>query len=224
MLFQNKKKEWCKMRKINTERVSTETGWKLMADICHKAESNELLRKALKKIANMNQKSLLAFLGEAQVIFGRLKKVVSNISLEATGFFNTRDFFKTKSEGGIFAYVDQDIFGWFDDEIKDSPAKEFAGYEFTEDITEESIVGDAKAGGIYEEMDFAHIRQVCERHFSGEKLLKEGGSANLFWTRNKNGELCWVGVWLSGDGWVVGVFKFNPSDGWGAGGQSFFRN
>ena len=213
------------MGKKNTEKVSTETGWKLIADICHKADGNELLRKALKKLANMNQKNLAAFLGEVRILFGRLKRVVSDISLEATELFNTRDFFKIKDKGGIFAYVDNDIFGWFDDVIKNSSAKKLASYEFTESITEENIIGDAKTGNIYEEVDLAHIKQICERHIvKGEKLLKDDGSSNFFWVRNKTGGLCEVHVWLRCDGWRVGVHGFYARLEWDAGRRSFFRN
>lgn len=209
----------------NTEKVSTDTGWKLIADVCHKADGNELLRGALKKLANMNKKSLATFLGEVQTLFGCLKKVVPNILLESTEYLiNTREFFKTKENGGIFAYVDPDIFNWFYSEIN-STAKELASYEFTEDITEENIVGDAKGGNIYEEVDFAHIKQICERHIlKGEKLLEENGRANLFWVRNKKGRLRKVDVWLHGDGWVVFVNKFRAQCGWYAGSRSFFRN
>ncbi|MFA5838680.1 MAG: hypothetical protein WC849_01950 [Candidatus Paceibacterota bacterium] len=160
-----------------------------------------------------------------QILFGRLKKVISNIYLEPTEHFNTRDFFKTKNDGGIFAYVDNDIFNWFETEIHNSPVKELASYEFTEKITEENIVGDAKTNEIYEEVDFAHIKQVCERHISkGEKLLQENCKSNLFWVRNKKGELCKVSVWLNDDGWYVYVIGFYARSGWGAGGHSFFRN
>jgi hypothetical protein len=69
--------------KNNTEKVSIESGWKLLADICHKADKNELLRRALKKVANMNKKDLMVFLGEKQKQFGRLLRIVSDISLEA---------------------------------------------------------------------------------------------------------------------------------------------
>jgi hypothetical protein len=145
--------------------------------------------------------------------------------LEATEFFKTRDFFKTKDKGGIFAYVDGDMFNYFDDEVKNSPAKELASYEFTKNITEENIIGDAKAGDIYEEVDLAHIKQICERHIvKGEKLLKEDGSSNLFWVRNKKGALCKVNVNLNDDGWNVNTNEFNPSNGWNAGNRSFFRN
>jgi len=210
---------------INTEKVSTETGWKLIADICHKADGNELLRKALKKLVNMSKENLSLFLGEVQKQFGRLLKVVSGISLEETELFNTRDFFKTKNEGGIFAYVDDDIFSWFDSEVKNSPAKELASYELTKDVTEENIINDAKTGGIYDEVDWAHIKQICERHIiKGEKLLKENGFANLFWVRNKKGDLCKVYVGLRSDGWNVGVPEFNPTARWNAGDRSFFSN
>jgi hypothetical protein len=211
--------------KNNTEKVSIESGWKLLADICHKADKNELLRRALKKVANMNKKDLMVFLGEKQKQFGRLLRIVSDISLEATGSFKISSFLKIKKQSGIFAYVDGDIFNWFDDEVKNSPAKELASYEFTENITEENIVGDAKTGGIYEEVDFAHIKQICERHIvKGEKLLKENGFANLFWIRNKKGALCDVNVRLCDGGWYVSVRGFDPSLGWDAGYQSFFRN
>jgi len=213
------------MEKNNTEKVSTETGWKLMADFCHKAENNELLRRALKKLANMNRKALLAFLGETQILFGCLKRVVSDISLETTEIFNIRDFFKTKDKNGIFAYVDNDIFNWFDDVVKNSSAKELANYEFTESITEENIIGDAKTSNIYEEVDLAHIKQVCERHIiKGEKLLKDDGYSNLFWVRNKTGDLCEVRVYLYAAGWRVSVGRFRSTRRWCAGYRSFFRN
>lgn len=209
----------------NTEKASTDNGWKLIADICHKADKNELLRKALKKVANMNPKALAAFLGKIQMIFGRLSRVVADISLEATETFKTREFFKTKDKGGIFAYVDGDIFNYFDDVVKNSLAKELSSYEFTEDITEENIIGDAKAGDIYEEVDLAHIKQICERHIvKGEKLLSEDGKANLFWIRNKKGGLCRVRVYLDSDGWRVSAYAFDASRKWNAGGRSFFRN
>lgn len=188
-------------------------------------EDGTLYTSALKKLVNMKPVALQKFLGKVQTLFGRLKRVVSDISLEATASFKTRDFFKTKSEGGIFAFVDGDLFNWFDGEVKNSPSKELASYEFTENITEENIIGDARTGGIYEEMDLAHVKQVCERHIvKGEKLLKENGSANLFWVRNKKGGLCRVDVWLRSDGWDVGVHRFNASSWWRAGICSFFRN
>ena len=101
-----------------------------------------------------------------------------------------------------------------------------ASYEFTKDITEEEIIVDAKTDGIYEETDLAHVKQVCERHIvKGEKLLKEDGSSNLFWVRNKNGELCGVNVWLRGVGWNVSVDRFSSSFMCGlVGDRSFFRN
>ncbi len=213
------------MKTNNTEKVSIESGWRLIADIGHKADKSELLRKALKKLVNMNEGALQKFLGEAQTLFGRLKKVVSSVSLEATASFNIKDFFKTKDKGGIFGYVDGDIFNWFDSEVKNSPEVELASYEFTEDIKEENIVGDAKTGGIYKEVDFAHIKQICERHIvKGEKLLKDNGQANLFWVRNKKGGLCKVHVRLRDDGWHVDVYDFDPVGEWDAGGRSFFRN
>ncbi|MFH1608681.1 MAG: hypothetical protein ABH951_01525 [Patescibacteria group bacterium] len=188
-------------------------------------KDGELFTSALKKLVNMTPSALEKFLGKAQILFGRLKKVVSGISLEATESLKLRDFFKTKDGGGIFAYVDSDIFGWFDNEVKNSSVKELASYEFTEDISEENIVSDAKVGGIYEEVDFAHIKQICERHISkGEKFLLEDGKANLFWVRNKNGELCMVDVYLDDDGWSVSVDKFDAADKWYAGHRSFFRN
>lgn len=187
-------------------------------------EDGELFTSALKKLVNMKPEALRKFLGKVQVLFGCLKKVVSGISLKATASLKTHDFFKTKSEGGIFAYVDGDIFNWFEDEVKNSPAKELASYEFTEDIIEENIIRDAKIGGIYEETDLAHVKQVCERHIiKGEKILSETGS-NLFWVRNTNGNPCEVRVWLNIDGWHVDVYGLNASSQWNAGGRSFFRN
>ncbi|MFA6274408.1 MAG: hypothetical protein WC662_04570 [Candidatus Paceibacterota bacterium] len=184
-----------------------------------------LFTSALKKLVNMTPNALEKFLGKIQTIFGRLKKVVSGISLEATETFRLADFYKNKDQGGIFAYVDSDIHKWFDGEVKNSPAKELASYEFAEDITEENIIGDAKADEIYEEVDLAHISQVCHRHIiRGEKLLLEDGKANLFWVRNKSGGLCEVFVWLSVDGWEVSVREFGASLEWDLGGGSFFRN
>lgn len=209
----------------NTEKASTDNSWRLIADLCHKADKNEQLRKALKKLVNMNPKALATFLGKMQMVFGRLFRVISDISLEATEIFKTRDFFKTKDKGGIFAYVDGDIFNYFDDVVKNSPAKELSSYEFTEDITEENIIGDAKAGDIYEEVDLAHIKQICERHIvKGEKLLLEDGKANLFWIRNKKGGLCEVSVCLVSGGWNVHANDFDASRKWDAGSRSFFRN
>ena len=184
-----------------------------------------LFTSALKKLVNMTPNALEKFLGKIPTVFGRLKKVVSGISLEATETFCVADFFKTKDQGGIFAYVDNDIHNWLNGEVKNSPAMELASYEFTEDITEENIIGDAKAGEIYEEVDLAHISQVCHRHIvGGEKLLLEGGKANLFWVRNKKGGLCEVDVWLGDGGWCVSVRGFGASREWGAGLGSFFRN
>ncbi len=184
-----------------------------------------LFASGLKKLVNMTEPQLAEFLNKKQIHFGRLLKVVSDIQLEATKSFKTREFFKTKDNGGIFAHVDGDIFNYFHDEVKDSPAKELASYEFTENITEENIVADAKSSNIYEEVDLAHIMQICKRHIiGGEKLLLEGGKANLFWIRNKKGELCEVGVGLGVGGWVVSTSPFDPSDGWGLGRRSFFRN
>lgn len=211
--------------KRNTEKVSTDSGWKLIADVCHKADKSELLRRALKKLVNMKPKALLAFLGEVQIFSGPFKKVAPDIFLEATELLNTKDFFKIRREGGIFVYVDENLFNWFDNEIKNSPAKKLAGYEFNEDISEQNIIGDAQAGGIYEETDLAHISQICERHIvKGEKLLSET-SSNLFWVRDENDNLCNVYVWLYyHDGCRVRVRRYIPSKGWVAGVRSFFRN
>jgi hypothetical protein len=72
-------------------------------------------------------------------------------------------------------------------------------------------------------VDLAHIKQVCERHIvKGEKLLKDDGSANFFWVKNKNGELCEVIVRLFSDGWFVYVYKFSASRRSDAGRMSFF--
>jgi hypothetical protein len=181
--------------------------------------------EALKKLVNSSEKNLIAFLGEVLKQFGRLLKIVADISLEATVYLNTREFFRTKDKGGIFGYVDSDIFSWLETEIKNSPAKELASYEFTENITEEKIIDDAKTGGIYEEVDMAHMKQICERHIlKGEKLLKEDGSANLFWVRNKKGGLCKVYVYWGDVEWNVRIYEFYASFEWDAGGRSFFRN
>ncbi len=217
---------WCKMKtKNNTEKVSTETSWKLLADLCHKADKNELLRKAIKKLANMNQGALEKFLGKIQTSFGGLKRVISNIKLEATTSLNVKDFFKLKENGGVFKYVDSNIFNWFDGEVKNYPAIELASYELIEDITDKKIINDAKTGGIYVEVDLAHIKQICERHIvKGEKLLRDDGHSNLFWVRNTKSGLCRVNVYFDGGGWFVYVDEFIPSYGWYTGYRSFFRN
>jgi len=213
------------MKRKNTDQFPALDGWGIISDICHKAKNNPLMQRALKKVSNMNQGALQKFLGEIQILFGCLKKVVSDISLEATEFLKIRDFFKTEDNGGIFAYVDNDIFDWFDSEVKNSPAKELASYEFIKDVKEENIIGDAKADGIYEEVDLAHIKQICERHIiKGEKLLLEDGNANFFWVRNKKSDLCEVDVHLYSDGWYVFVNEFYASYEWDAGYRSFFRN
>lgn len=187
-------------------------------------EDGEIFTSALKKLVNMKPVALQKFLGKVPTLFSRLKRVVSGVSLEAITSFKTRDFFKTKSEGGIFVYVNNDIFNWFDDEVKNSPAKKLTSYEFTEDITEENIVADAKAGGIYEETDLAHVKQICERHIvKGEKIFSETDS-NLLWVRNKKGDLCKVSIRLDSDGWYVRVHKFSAQYVWFAGFRSFFRN
>ena len=153
------------------------------------------------------------------------KRVASNISLKSTNSFKIRDFFKTNDNGGIFIYVNDDIFQWFNHEVKNSPVKELASYEFIKDITEQKIFGDARTVGIYEEVDFAHIKQICERHITkGERLLKDNGRANLFWVRDKIGTLREVNVHWITDGWRVFVHGFIPSRGWYAGDISFFHN
>jgi len=231
MFFQN----WCKMATKNetpknfpvkrVQKTKPEFSWEFMGNLFVKAGSNELLRKALKKLANASEKTLTKFLGERIMLFGRLKRVVSDIYLEATSSFFISSFFKTKAEGGIWAYVDGDIAKSFDDEVKNSPEKELSSYEFTEDITEENLIGDAKAGDIYDELDFAHIKQICYSHIIlGQKILNEDGKSNIFWVRNKKGDLCRVYVWLDTDGWYVRVDPFSPQREWCAGGLSFFCN
>ena len=156
---------------------------------------------------------------------GRLFKIVPDISLKETEYFNTCNFFKTKKKGGIFSEVSWDIFIWFETEIKNSPAKELASYELTKDVTEEDIVGDAKGGGIYEEIDLAHVGQICLYDFiEGKKLFKKNGQLNLFWVRDKKGNLCEVLVWRDADGWNVDVRRFNAPSRWSADSRSFFRN
>ena len=155
---------------------------------------------------------------------GHFKQIVAPINLEATELLTEaqiKDFFDTKNFVGG---VSNDIFSWLPKEVKNSPVLEMANYEFTENITEQSIIDDAKAGGVYQEVDLAHIKQVCERHFSGEKILKEDGSANLFWVRHKNGDLCKVSVWLYSDGWYVSVYEFDSDYEWNAGRRSLFNN
>ncbi|HEY4715016.1 MAG TPA: hypothetical protein VIH31_00710 [Candidatus Paceibacterota bacterium] len=156
---------------------------------------------------------------------GCLKKVTEAIILEATADFKIADFFKTKDQGGIFAYVDSDIFSWLSKTVKNSPALELASYEFTKDITEQGIIDDAKGGDIYVECDMAHVKQICERHIvKGEKLLKDNGQANLFWVRDKDGDLCEVFVNRNAGGWYVRMLRFRSGDEWAAGYSSFFRN
>jgi len=201
----------------------------LIKSIREKSANDEifdLIIRAHTKVNQMNSSALQKFLGELQTLFGCFKKVVFDVSLEATEFLNTRDFFKNKDEGGIFAHVDDAILDWFDSEVKNSPAKELASYEFVKDITEKNIIDNANMfGGIYEEVDLAHIKQICERHIiKGEKLLKEDGFANLFWVRNKRSALCKVDVLLCNSDWYVIVREFNASDGYSAGSRSFFLN
>jgi hypothetical protein len=158
-----------------------------------------------------------------------LKKVVPSIFLESTENFNPRHFFKTEDEGGIFAHVDKYIFNLFDEKVKNSPAKELGSYEFTgykyKIIHEDNIISEAKAEGIYDEVDSAHIMQICERQIvKGEKLLNDEGCANLFCTRNKKGELYKVEISLFKDGWFVLVRKFRASNRWDTGTRLFFSN
>lgn len=208
--------------KNNTKKVPAD-GWGLIADICHKAENNDLLRTALKKVANMNQEDLHAFLSETQMLFGRLKMRVSNIFLEPTERLIIRDFFKTKSEGGIFSYIAPGVLRIFGTEVENSPAKELAGYEFPESITRKGIIDYVKSVEIYEEVDFAHIKQICERHIiKGEKILKDEG-INLFLVRDTTGQLFEVPVWYK-DGWNIHEYRFPSSNMWYGAVQSFFSN
>lgn len=79
-----------------------------------------------------------------QVLFGRLLRVVSDITLESTKNFNARDFFKEKSKGGMFLYIQEDFFEYFYCEIKNSPAKILARYETEEDMNQKQIIADVK--------------------------------------------------------------------------------
>lgn len=160
-----------------------------------------------------------------QTDFGRLHKVIPNITLQGTQSFNIRDFFKTKKQGGIFAHVNKYTLSYFHDDIVDSPAKELASYELTKELIEGDIVDDAKTCDIYEEVDFAHIMQICKRHITGgEKLLLEDGKSNVFFVRNKIGELCLVLVFLSNHGWYVSSGLLRASRVRPFKYRSFFRN
>ena len=114
--------------------------------------------------------------------FGQLICVTPIICVEATESLKVCDFYKTEDKGGIFAYVDNNLLSWFGDEVKNSPAKELLGHQFTKEGANNPKLGEVYE---YEEMDLAHIKQICERHIiKGEKLLREKGS-NLFWVRKK---------------------------------------
>lgn len=211
--------------KNNTKQVSAESGWKLIADICHKADKNELLRRALKKVANMSKKDLVSFLNDSKIIFGFFKKVVSGITLEATELFEIDKFLRSKDEDKIFDYVDPYIFDLFNNEVKNSPVKKLANYEIIKHCFEKEIIDSADICGIYEEVDFAHIAQICKRHIiKGEKLLKENNFRNLFWIRSKNVELCKVIVWKNEHGWGIYVSKFELNNKWIIDYCSFFSN
>lgn len=163
--------------------------------------------------------------GSIQADFGRLHKVIPNIILQHTKSFNVHDFFKTKKKGGIFAHVNNYILSYFYDNIVDSPAKELASYELIKHITEGDIVNDAKTHNIYEEVDFAHIMQICKRHIvGGEKLLFEEGKSNLFFVRNKEEALCLVLVFSSENGWYVSGGLLDTSRIRPLKYRSFFRN
>lgn len=160
-----------------------------------------------------------------QVLFGRLLRVVFDITLESTKSFNPSEFFKIKKQGGIFAHIDNNLFDYYPDEIKDSVSVVLARYEFTKDINEEDILNDGRVGDIYTEVDLAHVKQICYRHIVlGEKILLENGKENLFWTRNKKGQLCQVYVNLYDDGWRVHTCPFRASYVWFFGYGTFFLN
>ncbi len=207
--------------------TKTSIDLELMTTAMQRAQKQDsLFASALKKLVSSSEEEILQFLGRGwdsnKKAFRLLKKITSDISLESTAFFDVRDFFKTKNEGGIFTCVDSDIFGWLETRIKNSPAKKLASHEFVEKITEKNVVASAKVGRVYEEVDMAHVKQVCEKHIiKGEKLLKDDGSSNLFWVRNKNGDLCRVSVFWH-RGWYVSLHEFNPSFDWHAGNRSFF--
>ncbi len=155
---------------------------------------------------------------------GRLYKVTPVIQLEANKNFKVNDFFKTKENGGIFLYVGDNIFNYFNEEVKNSPVKELASYEFIKDINEKDIISYVKEGNIYEELDLSHIKQICERHIvKGEKLLLEDGEVNLFWIRNKKDDLYEVYVLFDGDGWSVSARSFIASRVWSMGTRFFFQ-
>jgi hypothetical protein len=214
------------MKKRNTDGPAKGLGG-IIKDIRQKAKNNSLFISALKKLINMTPAALENFLGKTQTLFGRLKKVGSSISLETTEYFVVRNFFKTKVDGGIFVYVGEGVYKWFNGEIKNSPAKELASYRFTKEITSEDIISDAKTGGIYEEVDLAHIYQICYRHIvKGEKLFKED-ELNIFWVRTQKvvkGQLCELYVWVADGGWCVDVSEFCDFSERIAGNRSFFRN
>jgi hypothetical protein len=155
--------------------------------------------------------------------FGRLLKVVSDITLESTNSFKIRDFFKTQDDGGIFNHVSIDTFH-FHDEVINSPAKELARYKFSENIALKNIIRDAKKHNIYEEVDFAHIKQICERHIvAGEKILYEEYEVNSFWVRSKFNQLHEVIVILSFHGWSISALGY-VSYGVRHRGSTFLRN
>ncbi len=161
-----------------------------------------------------------------QVLFGRLLRVVSDITLESTKNFNTRDFFKEKSKGGMFLYIQEDFFEHFSCEIKNSPAKILARYETEEDMNQKQIIVDAKKSDIYEEVDLAHVMQICKRDIiNGERLLLRNRNSNLFLIRNKKSELCFVELSQSGDRfWNISVGKVFDYGKFFFGYGLFFRN
>lgn len=215
------------MKTMNTAGGSKRLS-KLLKSLREKAANDELFDlfiQAHSKVNQMTKEGLQKFLRGDKILHGCLKNVVYGIQLENTVSLNIFDFFKTKDNGGIFSYIDSDVFDYFESEVKNSPAKELSSYEFTEQITERNIIGYAKIGGIYEEVDLAHIKQICERHIlKGEKLLLENGQSNIFWVRNKKYRLCKVNVCFSGSGWRVYALEFGSSIEWPAGDRSFFLN
>lgn len=164
---------------------------------------------------------------EEIVFLGSLKRVVSNLFLEHNKNFVLSHSFLPKEDGGFFGDVDpcvfDESFGEFDNIIESSPSKNLGVYELTERISKKDIIKDTQELGIYEEVNFAHIFEVYSKHYSKSKKTLTKKAPNIFWVRNKVGDLRTVQFLPGSEGWIVDV---DPNDEieYSAGSRIFLRN
>ena len=156
------------------------------------------------------------------------KKTESGIDLIATEYLNTREFFKegSKGEGGIFRWVNTDIFKFLPTEIHNSPAIQLVAKELVsgreKSKDEENFYYESRKEHVFEKTDMAHLKQVCELNFIGSNNFLSRKGFNIFWMRNPAGELYKVYINFWEGEMEVDICRYGQIKGCGPNRRAFF--